>query len=168
LGEGRTRRVNLDAVRRAFEPAIRRVLHFYWRFARAVTLGVRAVVIDREGRIFLVKHSYVSGWHLPGGGVEAGETITQALARELREEGNIELDTPARLFGMYFNDRDSPRDHVALFVVRDFHQPAAPVPDYEIIAHGFFAAGGLPGDTTAGTRARISEVLGGAAVNERW
>ena len=168
MGEGRTRRINLDAVRRAFEPAIRRVLHFYWRFARAMTLGVRAVVIDREGRVFLVKHSYVSGWHLPGGGVEAGETITQALARELREEGNIELDTPARLFGMYFNDRDSPRDHVALFVVRDFHQSAAPVPDHEIIAHGFFSAGELPGDTTAGTRARISEVLGGAAVNERW
>jgi len=168
LGEDRTRRINVDAVRQAFEPAIRRVLHFYWRFARAMTLGVRAVVIDREGRVFLVKHSYVSGWHLPGGGVEAGETITQALARELREEGNIELDTPARLFGMYFNDRDSPRDHVALFVVRDFHQSAAPVPDHEIIAHGFFSAGELPGDTTAGTRARISEVLGGAAVNERW
>jgi 8-oxo-dGTP pyrophosphatase MutT (NUDIX family) len=168
LGEDRTRRINVDAVRQAFEPAIRRVLHFYWRFARAVTLGVRAVVIDREGRVFLVKHSYVSGWHLPGGGVEAGETITQALARELREEGNIELDTPARLYGMYFNDRDSPRDHVALFVVRNFHQSAAPVPDHEIIAHGFFSAGELPGDTTAGTRARISEVLGGAAVNERW
>jgi ADP-ribose pyrophosphatase YjhB (NUDIX family) len=168
LGEDRTRRINVDAVRQAFEPAIRRVLHFYWRFARAMTLGVRAVVIDREGRIFLVKHSYVSGWHLPGGGVEAGETITQALARELREEGNIELDTPARLYGMYFNDRDSPRDHVALFVVRNFHQSAAPVPDHEIIAHGFFSAGELPGDTTAGTRARISEVLGGAAVNERW
>jgi 8-oxo-dGTP pyrophosphatase MutT (NUDIX family) len=168
LGEGRTRRINLDAVRLALEPAIRRVLHFYWRFARAVTLGVRAVVIDREGRVFLVKHSYVSGWHLPGGGVEAGETITQALARELREEGNIELDTPARLFGMYFNDRDSPRDHVALFVVRDFHQPAAPVPNHEIIAHGFFSPGELPGDTTTGTRTRISEVLGGAAVNERW
>jgi 8-oxo-dGTP pyrophosphatase MutT (NUDIX family) len=168
LGEARTRRINLDALRRAFEPVIRRVLHFYWRFARAMTLGVRAVVIDREGRVFLVKHSYVSGWHLPGGGVEAGETITRALARELREEGNIELGAPARLHGMYFNDRDSPRDHVALFVVRDFHQSAAPVPNHEIIAHGFFAPGELPGDTTAGTRARIREVLGGAAASERW
>src|SRR6266545_2755915 len=103
--------MTLEAARRAFEPAIRRVLHFYWRFARTMTLGVRALVIDREGRVFLVKHSYVSGWHLPGGGVEAGETLTEALARELREEGNIELSAPPRLHQVFFNDRDSRRDH---------------------------------------------------------
>jgi 8-oxo-dGTP pyrophosphatase MutT (NUDIX family) len=162
------KQITLDGVRGTCEPAIRRVLHLYWRFARAMTLGVRALVIDRQGRVFLVKHSYVSGWHLPGGGVEAGETLTQALARELREEGNIELDAPPPLHGIFFNDRDSGRDHVALFVVRDFHQSAAPVPDHEIIAHGFFAVAELPNDTTAATRARIVEVLGGASASERW
>src|SRR5947209_20552564 len=104
-----------DTVRRACEPILRRLLHFYWRFARAMTLGVRALVIDEAGRIFLVKHSYVSGWHLPGGGVEAGETLRQALVRELREEGNIELTGPPQLHGMFFNVRASSRDHVALF-----------------------------------------------------
>jgi ADP-ribose pyrophosphatase YjhB (NUDIX family) len=160
--------MNLDTARRALEPAIRRALHFYWRFARAMTLGVRAFVIDGQGRIFLVKHSYVSGWHLPGGGVEAGETLTEALARELREECNIEPTGPPRLHGIFFNNRDSRRDHVALFVVREFRQSAAPVPDHEIVAHGFFAPGELPDDTTAGTRARIGEVLGGAPISERW
>ena len=162
------KRASLDATRRALEPALRRVLHFYWRFARAMTLGVRALVIDGEGRIFLVKHSYVSGWHLPGGGVEAGETLVEAVARELREEGNIELTAPPRLHGIFFNSRASRRDHVALFVVSAFRQVAAPVPDREIVAHGFFALDALPDETTASTRARITEVLGGAAASERW
>ena len=162
------RRLSLDATRRALEPALRRVLHAYWRFARAMTLGVRALVIDEEGRVFLVKHSYVSGWHLPGGGVEAGETIGEALARELQEEGNIEMTTPPQLHGLFFNDRDSRRDHVALFVVRAFRQLAAPVPGREIVGHGFFALDALPNDTTAATRACIIEVLGGAPVSERW
>jgi len=158
----------LSTVRRRLEPLIRVLFHVYWRFSRGLTLGVRGLVLDGEGRVFLVKHSYVAGWHLPGGGVEKGETLLAALARELREEGNIELGAPPRLHGMFFNDRDSPRDHVAVFVVRDFRQSAPPVPDHEIIAHGFFAPGELPDDTTAGTRARISEVLGGAPVSERW
>ena len=162
------RRLSLDATRRALEQALRRVLHAYWRFARAMTLGVRALVIDEEGRVFLVKHSYVSGWHLPGGGVEAGETIGEALARELQEEGNIEMTAPPQLHGLFFNDRDSRRDHVALFVVRAFRQLAAPVPGREIVGHGFFALDALPNDTTAATRARIIEVLGGAPVSERW
>jgi 8-oxo-dGTP pyrophosphatase MutT (NUDIX family) len=162
------KRLSLDATRRALEPALRRVLHFYWRFARAMTLGVRALVIDANGRIFLVKHSYISGWYLPGGGVEAGETLLQALARELREEGNIEMTEAPRLHGMFFNDRVSRRDHVALFVVRGFRQSAAPVPDREIVAHGFFDLDALPNDTTASTRARIIEVLGGAPVSEQW
>jgi len=162
------KRVSLDATRRALEPALRRVLHFYWRFARAMTLGVRALVIDGEGRIFLVKHSYVSGWHLPGGGVEAGETLVEAAARELREEGNIELTAPPRLHGIFFNSRASRRDHVALFVVSAFRQVAAPVPDREIVAHGFFALDALPDETTASTRARITEVLSGAPIGEHW
>jgi 8-oxo-dGTP pyrophosphatase MutT (NUDIX family) len=160
--------MRMESVRRRAEPAIRRVLHFYWRFARAMTLGVRALVIDDHGRIFLIKHSYISGWHLPGGGVEAGETLRQALARELREEGNIELTGPPQFQGMFFNVRVSRRDHVALFVVRAFFQPAMPKPNHEIVGHGFFALDALPNDTSAATRARIAEVLGGAAVSELW
>jgi 8-oxo-dGTP pyrophosphatase MutT (NUDIX family) len=84
----------LDRTRRVFEPAIRRVLHTYWRFSRGLTLGVRGLCIDESNRIFLVKHSYVTGWQLPGGGVERGETVLDALIRELAEEGNIEPTAP--------------------------------------------------------------------------
>jgi hypothetical protein len=57
---------------------------------------------------------------------------------------------------------------VAVFVVRDFRQIAEPVPDREIIAHGFFKLDELPNDTTAATRARNIEVMGRAPVSERW
>jgi 8-oxo-dGTP pyrophosphatase MutT (NUDIX family) len=160
--------MKLESLRRPSEPAIRRLLHFYWRFTRGLTLGVRGLVIDGAGRIFLVKHSYISGWHLPGGGVEPGETLMSALTRELREEGNIELSEQPVLFAVYFNRRISRRDHVALYVVRAFHQSAPPEPNSEIVAHGFFAPNALPEDTARGTRARIAEVLNGNAVAENW
>ncbi len=160
--------MRLQPLRRALEPLIRPLFHFYWRFSRGATLGARAMVIDGTGRIFLVKHSYVSGWHLPGGGVETGETALTALARELAEEGNIQLVGEPKLHGLFFNGRVSRRDHVALFIVRDFHQDGLPVPNYEIIEHGFFAVDALPADTSRATRARIAEVFGGATVSELW
>jgi len=160
--------MDLSRIRVAFEPAIRQLFHFYWRFARGATLGVRAVVIDSQERIFLVKHSYVSGWHLPGGGVETGETMRTALARELREEGNIELAGAPVLHGIFFNAQVSRRDHVALYVVREFRQIAAPVPNREIVGHGFFSLAELPLDTTRGTRARITEVFEGKPAAEFW
>ncbi len=154
--------------RRFLAPAMRRLMHFYWRFARGLTVGVRGLVIDGDGRVFLVKHSYVAGWHLPGGGVEAGETLVMALRRELREEGNIELIFPPRLHAIYFNQRISRRDHVALYVVRSFRQSAQPQPNHEIVDHGFFAPDALPEETTQATRARIAEVLDGRTASEFW
>jgi ADP-ribose pyrophosphatase YjhB (NUDIX family) len=158
----------LQGLRRALEPLIRRLLHFYWRFSRGATLGARAMVIDSGGRIFLIKHSYVAGWHLPGGGVETGETFLGALTRELAEEGNIVMTAPPALYGIFFNQRASRRDHVALFIVREFRQDAPPRPNYEIIEHGFFAPDALPDGASRATHARVAEVFGGAAVSEMW
>jgi 8-oxo-dGTP pyrophosphatase MutT (NUDIX family) len=151
-------------IRRAF----RSIVHLYWRMSRGLTLGVRGLVIDAQGRVFLVKHTYLRGWHLPGGGVEPSETVLEALARELKEEGNIELIEHPVPRGIYFHAAVSRRDHVVLFVVQHFRQPAPPVPDHEIMAHGFFALDALPQDTSAATRARIAEVIMGAPVSPRW
>jgi ADP-ribose pyrophosphatase YjhB (NUDIX family) len=158
----------IDCLRRAFESALRRVLHVYWRCVRGMTLGVRALVIDGEGRVFLVRHSYARGWHLPGGVVEPGETLREALARALREESNIELTGPAAMHGMFHHARSSRRDYVSVFVVRNFRQVAAPVANREIVAHGFYFPYALPEGTSAATRARIAEVLGGAPAPDRW
>src|SRR5689334_15453101 len=92
-----------------------RVAHFVYSFIRRMTVGVRAACFDREGRIFLVRHSYIPGWHMPGGGVERHETVRDALAKELREEGNLKLTAPPVLLNVYYNRRTSKRDHVVFF-----------------------------------------------------
>jgi len=155
-------------LRARFEPVLRRIFHLYWRFARGMTLGVRAVVLDAEDRVFLVKHSYVSGWHLPGGGVEVGETFRQALQRELAEEGRIELVGEPVLHGIYLNSHVSRRDHVAVYLVRHFSQDRLPEPNREIIACGFFGTQALPAETTAGTRLRILEVIENRPPSQTW
>ncbi len=137
-------------------------------FQRPMTLGVRGLVIDAQQRILLVRHSYTPGLYLPGGGVEKGETLHEALARELEEEGNISLSGAPSLHGVYLNRRASSRDHVALFVVRDFRQTGPRLPDREIIEAGFFSADALPDDATAATRARIAEVLRGGPPSPYW
>ena len=72
------------------------------------------------------------------------------------------------LHGIFFNSRASRRDHVALYIVRDFRQDRPPQPGYEIVAHGFFAHDALPEGTSRATHARIAEVFDGVTVSEVW
>jgi ADP-ribose pyrophosphatase YjhB (NUDIX family) len=145
-----------------------RVFHWWFVLSRPMTLGVRGMVIDAGGGVLLVRHTYVPGWHLPGGGVERGESLLTSLTRELAEEGNVVLDEAPRLHGIFFNKAISPRDHVAVYVVRGFHQSAPRLPDCEIAEVRFFAPGALPEGTSRATRARLAEVLGDAKIAELW
>lgn len=146
-----------------------RLFHTYFLLSRPMTLGVRGLIHDRvNGAVFLIRHTYVPGWQLPGGGVEPGETMIEALARELEEEGNIELSGPPVLRSVHYNRQSSRRDHVALYLVDSYRQSAPKLPDREVAEAGFFAVDGLPEDTTPATRRRIAEALGGAAASPYW
>ncbi|NKB79180.1 NUDIX domain-containing protein [Ochrobactrum daejeonense] len=123
-----------------------------------MTLGVRAIVLDEKNNsVFLVRHTYVPGWQLPGR-VERGETFGQALEKELREEGNIVLKGRPELFALYKNAHASPRDHVALYVCRQFEQTAPRLPDREIAECGFSSRQSARG-TTPSTKRRLQEAL---------
>lgn len=143
-------------------------LHTYWRFSRGMTLGVRAVVLDDQAQVFLIRHTYVPGWHLPGGGVETGETALEALTRELREEACIAIDVPPVLTGVFFNRQTSPRDHVLVYVIRQFTILGIKQPDREIAEAGFFPIDNLPEGTTAATRRRLAEILDRAKPSTTW
>jgi 8-oxo-dGTP pyrophosphatase MutT (NUDIX family) len=135
---------------------------------RGMTLGVRGACFDGDGQVFLVRHSYIQGWYLPGGGVERGETAGEALVRELREEGGIELSEPARLFGVYMNPKRR-RDHVIVFVARAFERPSPPdYPNREIAEVGFFDPRALPEATSPATRRRLGEITDHLPAAAHW
>ena len=155
-------------MRRVLKKSISKSLQFYWRQTRALTMGAQGMVLDGAGRVLLIRHTYRPGWHFPGGGVEAGETIELSLRRELGEEAGVTCTARPELFGVYANFSAFPKDHIALFVVRDWQQERVPEPNREIAEQCFAAPDALPDGTIGGVRRRLEEVLGGAERREHW
>ncbi|KQV38267.1 MULTISPECIES: NUDIX domain-containing protein [unclassified Rhizobium] len=147
---------------------VTRAVHSYFAYARGMTMGVRAACFDVEGRIFLVRHSYVPGWLMPGGGIERNETAGQALIKELREEGNLVFGDPPELMHVFHNPRTSRRDHVLFYRCRNVVQTAPKKRDYEILEGGFFPLDALPEGTTSATLRRLDELSGKVPFDDIW
>lgn len=70
---------------------------------RPHSVSVAGVVVDDHGRALLIQRRDNGKWEPPGGILERGETIPEALAREVLEETGIKIAEPAALTGVYKN-----------------------------------------------------------------
>jgi ADP-ribose pyrophosphatase YjhB (NUDIX family) len=74
--------------------------------SRAIQIrpGVAAIIQDAAGKILLQRRSDNGLWGLPGGSVEIGESVRDAIIREVREETGLTVDV-VRLVGVYSDPR---------------------------------------------------------------
>lgn len=150
---------------------LRRLQRLYWRAAKPQTLGVRALVVSEDDAVLLVRHSYdmdFSGhsWYLPGGRVGRGESLVEAVRRELAEEVGVRVLAKEELLGVYTNTVEGKRDHVVAFVVRMWDR--WPTASAEIVEARFFPSRDLPEGTSPATQRRIAELLGDERGTFEW
>lgn len=137
-----------------------------WFVTRPQTRGVRAIAITPQGQVVLVRHSYIKGWHLPGGGHERGESAEEAALRELREEAGMVSHGVIRILGTLQHQPNFRRDTVTLVLVEQVTFVFRP--SLEIVEAHAFDLDALPFEITSGTARRLAEWREGRAVAENW
>lgn len=157
----------MSALKRSLYRLLLPAYRMAMRQVRGLTLGARALVVDGEGRVLLIEHSYTPGWHLPGGGVERDETVEQAIHRELAEEVGVIPGHRPRLVSAHSNARLFRGDHVLLYRIDHWTMTTA-TSRGEILRVDWFHPSALPETTTAGTRRRIAEMLDGGPPDLFW
>jgi 8-oxo-dGTP pyrophosphatase MutT (NUDIX family) len=137
-------------------------IKIYWFFFRPLTLGVRVMLLQ-GGQVLLVRHTYIGGWYMPGGGVKRSETLDQAARREAREEAGAELNNIS-LMGAFSNFIELKSDHNILFFSDDFTLSGRH--DFEIAEARFFPLDDLPQDLWPGHRRLLGEYRAGAKIRQ--
>ncbi|MDQ2891937.1 MAG: NUDIX domain-containing protein [Pseudomonadota bacterium] len=144
-----------------------RVRRFAMRAVRWRTTGVKAMVFNPTGELLMIRHRYGNTklWMLPGGGVERGETLAAAAAREVREETECVVAGIAAL-GSYRARGEGLRDTVHLF--RGITDDVPVADGVEVAEAAFFALDALPETTSPATKRRIAELIGQRAPTGDW
>jgi ADP-ribose pyrophosphatase YjhB (NUDIX family) len=84
--------------------------------ANSIVVAVTAVVQDDTGRLLMIRRTDNDLWAIPGGAQEIGETISQTVIREVKEETGIDVEV-TDLVGVY-----SDPDHVIAFTDGEVRQ----------------------------------------------
>jgi ADP-ribose pyrophosphatase YjhB (NUDIX family) len=150
---------------------IGKAARLYWRLRKPRTLGVRAVIVDQDDRVALVRHTYADQWYLPGGGVKKAESFEAVLSRELQEEVALYDHQIERILGVYHSRREYKDDHVVVFVtrVRNSAAPALRKADVmEIEEAAWFPIDALPAGISPATARRIAEYSAGSIGTGAW
>jgi len=85
---------------------------------RPIRMGVRVLMIQ-DGKIWLIRHTYLAGWFMPGGGIKRNESLEQAARREAKEETGADLGE-ITLIGVFTNYVQWKTDHTVVFLCKDF------------------------------------------------
>lgn len=142
-------------------------LRLWQRLARPLSVGAQALVIDGDGRVLLIHHAYIDGWHLPGGRVANGETAAEGAVRELREETGLIATSSPRLLGFYGRFGHGGSDHIAVYVITGW-VGTLEVDGLEVDDASFYSYNDLPAGTAAPVRRRLAENWGAGATADRW
>lgn len=103
----------------------------------------------QDNEVCLIRHTYLPGWFLPGGGLKKNETIEQGARREAREETGAELNE-ITLLGIFSSFIQWKTDHTAVFLCKDFKITG--ISDGEIAEVCLFPLNSIPDNTFASHR----------------
>lgn len=141
------------------------VKNFVYSLLAVKTVGARALII-RDNQVLLVKHTYQPMWYTIGGGVESGESPLQAIIREVREEVGAILNSPPKLFSIYYSRTEKRDDYVVFYIINAYQFEEVNSP--EIQEKKWFSLDQLPADVSPATQRRIDEYLGKIEVSDIW
>lgn len=85
---------------------------------RPIRMGVRVMMIEND-KAWLVRHTYLPGWFMPGGGLNKWESLDQGARREAREETGADLGEIS-LVGVFTSYVQWKTDHTSVFLCKDF------------------------------------------------
>ncbi len=132
---------------------------------RPTAFGVAGVIYDDQGRVLLVRQTYMPGWRLPGGAIGHGEPAETALRRELAEEVGLSGGR-VRLFGIYSRKVWWISHVVALYAVENGGTNFRP--NIEVSAVMWASPQTPPANTAPATLRRLRELAMGAQQDAIW